>query len=306
MDLRPRRLPRCWAGTPPPASYRQALPPHAVRRTPYAGYHRRMCLIALAWQQHPRWPLAIAANRDEAHARPTAPAGLDPDAPSVYGGRDLVQGGGWLQVSTSGRLAAVTNVRNGLHTAAAPRSRGWLVRDFVRGTGPASVFAEAIGADADEYGPFNFLALDGSALAFASNQPRPAHAAVTPGLHAMSNGAFDAAWPKSTLATRALETWLASPLALEDSLAAPDALEPMFRALADTSVAPDEVLPDTGVGLELERALSPPFVRGEAYGTRCSTIVLAGHDGFVFAERRFGPGASLLGTSHAFVPRAVA
>src|SRR3546814_6824371 len=71
-----------------------------------------MCLIALAWRVHPRFPLALIANRDEAHARPTAAAGFDPDAPDVYGGRDLVQGGSWLQVSTRGRLAAVTNVRS--------------------------------------------------------------------------------------------------------------------------------------------------------------------------------------------------
>lgn len=305
MDLRPWQSPRCWAGTLSPSPLPRSSPTTApgIRD----GYHRRMCLIALAWRQHPRYPLVIAANRDEAHARPTASAGLDPEAPSVYGGRDLVQGGGWLQVSTAGRLAAVTNVRNGLRAEAAPRSRGWLVRDFARGTGTASAFTAALDDEGDGFGPFNFLAFDGTALAFASNQPRPMHAPVAPGLHAMSNGAFDAAWPKSTLAMRALETWLASPLALEeDPLSVPGALEPLFQALADTTVAPDDQLPDTGVGLELERSLSPPFVRGEAYGTRCSTLVLARRDGFVFAERRFGPDASLLGTSHAFVPRSMA
>ena len=261
-----------------------------------------MCLIALAWRRHPRYPLVIAANRDEAHARPSAPAGLDPEAPSVYGGRDLVRGGGWLQVSTTGRLAAVTNVRDGLGADDAPRSRGWLVRDFVRGDAAAPDFARARMDDGATFGPFNLLACDGETLAFASNR-QPVHARVAPGLHAMSNGAFDAAWPKSRLASRALDAWLASPLAMEDPLSVPDALEPLFEALADTAVAPDDDLPDTGVGPELERALSPPFVHGDAYGTRCSTVVLARRDGFVFAERRFGPGASLLGTSHAFVPR---
>src|SRR3546814_13729680 len=83
-----------------------------------------MCLIALAWRVHPRFPLALIANRDEAHARPTAAAGFDPGAPDVYGGRDLVQGGSWLQVSKRGRLAAVTNVRAGIADGAAQRSRG--------------------------------------------------------------------------------------------------------------------------------------------------------------------------------------
>ncbi|MGY0612288.1 NRDE family protein [Luteimonas sp. A501] len=262
-----------------------------------------MCLIALAWRQHPRYPLAIAANRDEAHARPTAAAGLDPGDPAVYGGRDLVQGGGWLQVSTSGRLAAVTNVRNGLQTEAAPRSRGWLVRDFVRGTAGAPEFTAGLDERADEFGPFNLLAFDGTRLAFASNRPAAAHALVEPGLHAMSNGPFDAAWPKSGLATHALASWLESGLSKLDPLSAPESLEPLFTALADTTLAPDDALPDTGIGLELERRLSPPFVSSDDYGTRCSTLVLVGEDGFVFAERRFGPRAIVLGSSLAFVPR---
>ena len=262
-----------------------------------------MCLIALAWRQHSRYRLAIAANRDEAHARPSAPAAIDPRAPWVYGGRDLVQDGSWLQVSTRGRLAAVTNVRNGAAVSVAARSRGWLVRDFVRGAQPASGFAAALGAAGGDYGPFNLLAWDGRDLAFASNAPAM-HAPVTPGLHAMSNGAFDAAWPKSALATRALEDWLAATPAQVDPLSRPATLEPLFAALADTTAARDEALPDTGVGLELERRLSPPFIRDPVYGTRCSTIVLATADGFLFAERRFGPSAAILGTSLAWIPLA--
>src|SRR5690606_4470963 len=117
------------------------------------------------------------------------------------------------------------------------------------------------------------------------------------------NGAFDAEWPKSMLATRALGTWLAS-AGPRNGPPGGDLLEPLFEALADTSIAPDRALPDTGIGLDLERTLSPPFIRGERYGTRCSALLLAGDDAFLFAERRFGPGGRRLGTSEAFVPRA--
>jgi len=253
-----------------------------------------MCLIALAWRAHRRYPLALIANRDESHARPAAPAGFDPDAGDVYGGRDLVQGGGWLQVSTRGRLAAVTNVRAGRTAEDAPRSRGWLVRDFVRGQVRAHEATAALQPLAQEYGRFNLLFWDGDALAFASNHSRPMQARVAPGLHAMSNGAFDAPWPKSGHATRALAAWLSS---RADDAGGIDeaALAPLFDALADTTAAPDDALPDTGVGLELERALSPPFVLGEGYGTRCSSVVLAGPDGILFAERRFGPNAQPTG-----------
>ena len=246
-----------------------------------------MCLIAIAWKHHPHYALALIANRDEFHARPTAPAGFDPDAPHVYGGRDLQAGGSWLQVSTRDRLAAVTNVRAGRNPETAPRSRGALVRDFVRGGTDAADFAAQLAPVAKEHGRYNLLAWDGEALVFATNHPEPESRPVPPGVHAMSNGAFDAPWPKSGHATRALRGWLDSPASTRDADA--EALEPLFSALADTQPAPDAALPDTGVGIEMERWLSPPFVRGERYGTRCSTVVLVEAQSIVFAERRFGP-----------------
>lgn len=261
-----------------------------------------MCLIALGWRAHPRWTLALIANRDEFHGRPTAAAGPDPDAPDVYGGRDLVQGGGWLQVSTRGRLAAVTNVRAGYAAEAAPRSRGALVRDFARGSEGAEASLQALAPIAGEFGRFNLLAWDGVALAFAGNHPRFATYPVEPGLHAMSNGAFDAPWPKSTRATRALSAWLASSAAEAETFD-PQGLAPLLGALADAQAAPDEALPDTGVGLELERALSPPFVRDPRYGTRCSSVVLVGEASILFAERRFGPDGAILGDSLVDLPR---
>lgn len=261
-----------------------------------------MCLIAAAWQHHPRYALAVIANRDELHARPSAAAGPDPGQPDVYGGRDLQAGGGWLQVSTRGRLAAVTNVRDGLPGAPAPHSRGALVREFVRGATAAADYAAALAPTAREYGRYNLLAWDGAALVFATNHPRADTHAVAPGVHAMSNGAFDATWPKSGHATRALAAWLAASTSSRD-IDSTAVLEPLFTALADTQPAPDAALPDTGVGIEMERWLSPPFVRGERYGTRCSTVVLVDADSIVFAERRFGHDALPLGDSFARLPR---
>lgn len=260
-----------------------------------------MCLIAFAWHTHHRYPLALIANRDELHLRPSTAAGFDPEAAVVYGGRDLVRGGSWLQVSTRGRLATVTNVRTGPKPEEGPRSRGWLVRDFVRGDGEALEFASALESTASEHGRFNLLLWDGAELVFASNHPHITYTAVSPGLHAMSNGAFDAPWPKSGHATRALDAWLASARYGTKEIDRA-ALTPLFEALADTTAAPDDLLPDTGVGLALERALSPPFVDGERYGTRCSSVVLMGHDHFVFAERRFGPQAVPAGESLVTLP----
>jgi uncharacterized protein with NRDE domain len=266
-----------------------------------------MCLIALAWQHHPRYRLALIANRDEVHSRPTAAAGADPDDPHVFGGRDLLQGGSWLQVSSQGRLAAVTNVRAGLNPETAPRSRGALVREFVRGTMSAADYLHGLSADAPQFGRFNLLLWDGDALMFGSNHPRFRMDAVTRGVHAMSNGDFDAPWPKSGLATRALSAWLESPASQQASAPLPprsnDAgLAMLLAAMADTTVAPDDALPDTGVGLELERMLSPPFVLGERYGTRCSSIVLIGENEIAFVERRYGPGGVPAGDTAVTLP----
>lgn len=251
-----------------------------------------MCLIAIAWKTRPDLPLALIANRDELHARPTAAASPDPDAPDVYGGRDLDRGGSWLQATSRRRLAAVTNVRAGRDAETAAHSRGWLVRDFVRGDRSAQAFADALAADAADYGRFNLLLWDGDALWFAGNHPGYDARPVTPGFHAMSNGAFDAPWPKSTSATRTLQQWIEAPQPAGDiDRDAGDAIEarlaPLFAGLRDTRTAPDAVLPDTGVGLALERRLSPPFIEDPVYGTRCSSVVLAGARDLLFAERRF-------------------
>src|SRR5690606_34381207 len=151
----------------------------------------------------------------------------------------------------------------------APRSRGWLVREFVRGRADAGDFTAALDGRSGDYGRFNLLVHDGAQLVCASNHPAYSAGPVSAGIHAMSNGAFDAPWPKGVFATRARQAWRPSPLS---DTAAPgaDTIEPLFTALRDTTRAPDRELADTGVGIELERLLSPPFVRDAAYGTRCS------------------------------------
>jgi uncharacterized protein with NRDE domain len=241
-----------------------------------------MCLIALAWQADPRFELVLVANRDEFHARPAAAAGPAPDDPAVFGGRDLVQGGSWLQVHAGGRLAAVTNVREGVAGEGAPRSRGALVHALVRA--PAAAWA-ALPAQAADYGRFNLLAWDGARLDYASNHPAWRRHAVAPGLHRLSNADFDADWPKAVHAQAALGEWLGG---REARRAVPD-VEALFAMMANTRVAADADLPDTGVGLELERRLSASFVLGREYGTRCTSVVLVEADVIRFHERRFGP-----------------
>ena len=249
-----------------------------------------MCLIALAWQASRRGPLVIAANRDEDYERPSAPLQAWSDAPEVVGGRDLLEGGSWMAVSRRGRLAAVTNVREPLGDAQF-RSRGHLVREFVRAAAGARSAASQVADAADAYRPFNLLLWDGRELAYATNRPRPSATVLPAGVHGISNGPLDAAWPKVRWLVESLQSWLAQ----ADDSAEPD-VAPLFAALASERRAPVEELPHTGVPPELESRLSAPFIRGERYGTRASTVMWLDHAGrATLIERGFGPGATPLG-----------
>jgi uncharacterized protein with NRDE domain len=258
-----------------------------------------MCLIALAWRAHPRYRLILAANRDEFHARPTLPLAHWDDAPGIVGGRDAQHGGSWLAMRGR-RLAAVTNVRHLPEQAG--RSRGELVADFVRSDADTTAALHALATADAQYRLFNLLAHDGDTLAFATNRVdedsahRIAMRTLTPGIHGVSNGALDAPWPKTeTLMTR-LEAWCSSSAAKPSAGTMPD-LEPLFAALADTVIAADARLPDTGIGLERERFLSPAFIAHATYGTRASTVVLIAEDHAQIVERRFGAEGAALGTT---------
>lgn len=249
-----------------------------------------MCLIALAWRVHPRYPLVLAANRDEFHQRPAVALAEWGDAPGVVGGRDSLHGGGWLALRGP-RLAAVTNVR--IRPERDGHSRGGLVADFVRGRVESEAALRALADRAAGYRPFNLVLHDGRELMLATNTPAFAMRALAAGVHGISNGGFDAAWPKTEGLTSRLDAWLRSPAA-GDGHEAPD-IAPLFDALAQSDIAPDDRLPDTGVGPELERFLSPAFIHGDTYGTRASTVVLIGEDHAEITECRFGPNGQPLG-----------
>jgi uncharacterized protein with NRDE domain len=240
-----------------------------------------MCLIALAWKVLPRFPLLLVANRDELHERPADPLQVWPQQPDLFGGRDALAGGSWLLLSRRRRMAAVTNVRAGALPAPALRSRGALVHDFVAGDASAGGFCRLLTDRAADYGRFNLLLWDGDELWLAGNHPAFRARPLGAGLHAVSNGDFDADWPKTRRLRAALANWIGlHPQASNE-------VEPLFAALADREPVQDAELPDTGVGLERERLLAPPFVLHPVYGTRCSSVLLVGDRSLLMLERRF-------------------
>ncbi|HST59123.1 MAG TPA: NRDE family protein [Longimicrobium sp.] len=245
-----------------------------------------MCLIAVAYEAHPTLRLVVAANRDEAYARPAAPADWWADAPDLLAGRDLREGGTWMGVTRAGRFAAVTNFRDpGFAQLANAPSRGALVADFLRGGTDAEAYARALAARMAAYNGFNLLVGDAGGLFYLSNRAEGVRR-LEPGVYGLSNHLLDTPWPKTVRARQAMVDALA---AVDGSA---DGWESgLWEMLGNRVVAADDELPDTGVGTEFERMLSPPFIRSDAYGTRASTVLTITTDGDVrLAERSITPG----------------
>jgi len=241
-----------------------------------------MCLILFAWRVHEKFPLILAANRDEFTERPSAPAAFWDDAPDILAGRDLKRGGTWFGITRTGRLAAVTNYRDPASLKQDAPSRGELVSDYLRGREKPEIYLRRIEPSATRYNGFSLLVGDFSELVYFSNRGEARR--LTPGIHGMSNHLLDTPWPKVERGKQAL-----GELLVKRKDPSPEAL---LELLASRSRPPDESLPDTGVGLEWERVLSPFFIESPAYGTRCSTVLLVDREGMVtFVERVFNGGS---------------
>jgi len=209
-----------------------------------------MCLILVAPRVHPDYPLIVAANRDEYHARPAGRAGFWKDRPDILAGRDLEAMGTWMGVSRAGRFGAVTNYRGG-RDANAAESRGALVTRFLEGSASAGDYVSDVARRGSAYSGFNLLADDGHELWWCSNRDS-APRRLEPGIYGLGNYLLDSpevAEPKAQLA-RSIEPG--------------PAIEPLFLLLAASKIVAAE------------------------YGTRCSTVLIIGCDGRLqFAERPF-------------------
>lgn len=237
-----------------------------------------MCLILIAHQLTEQMPLLVLANRDEFYARSTAAAEPWDECPELIAGRDLVSGGSWFGACGS-RWASVTNIREGIRSNHhSTRSRGWLVRDYLLGKDSPQDFLAGMTEPAAEYAGFNLLLGDGTELWYRANRGVPGRR-LEPGIYGLSNHLLDTPWPKVVRGKRAMHELLARPQLDRDSA---------FAILADTTRAADSELPNTGIPLEWERALSAAFITINDYGTRCSTLLLRSADNnHRFIERSF-------------------
>lgn len=224
-----------------------------------------MCVVALALNQHPDWPILLVGNRDEYHARASAPLHVWDDGSGIVAGRDLVGGGTWLGVvPAQQRMVVVTNARGERGPDPDKVSRGVLVRDLLTASGE---FAAPQPDQLELFNGFNLVALDGGSAQLLTNRPDAAICPLTPDVHALANEVVGRACDRSARMAAEMRAWLAGghdPAALLGALAKADA-----PAL---------------------------FLNHGVYGTRCSTLVAVARDGpGMMIERRFAAGGAPAG-----------
>ncbi len=241
-----------------------------------------MCLILLGIDASPDFPFILAANRDEFYVRPTRPMEFWPENSDLLAGKDLEAGGTWFGVSTRGRFAALTNYRDLSTIKSKGPSRGEIIPWLLDFPGLIPEYLRSLDKNALEYSGFNLLAGEACGPVYwYSNQDR-AVTKILPGIHGLSNRLLDTPWPKVTRGKEKLAAIIRD---------APMDNDAMFSMLSDTFRPDDDLLPDTGVGLEWERILSPLFIQSETYGTRSSTIMRINRTGEIkVMERTWGTG----------------
>lgn len=259
-----------------------------------------MCILLIAWKTDPEYPLIVAANRDEAYARPASPARWWPDAPRVLAGRDLKAGGTWMGVTRDGRFAALTNYwgneqaprrpasRTGSETA--PPSRGNLVGDFLTSDISTGKYRRRIARSGSAYEGFNLVFGNLEGLFYCSNRDEDGRGGcgtqpLPEGIHGISNALLNTPWPKVTEAKRILEEMIAERRVNAENLFA------LLNRCEQRELQQAGNLPD-----EERRKVSRASIRvfSPKFGTRASTVLLWRRDGLMSFEERtyYPPGTS--------------
>ncbi|HEV8515368.1 MAG TPA: NRDE family protein [Cyclobacteriaceae bacterium] len=241
-----------------------------------------MCLIFLSLNNHPNYKLIVAANRDEFYVRQTSPAEFWKEHPQIVGGRDLEAMkpdgtcGTWMAMNKNGRIAMVTNYRDLKNLKTVAPSRGYLVTDFLLSDESPKNYLKNVEKTKNNYNGFNLIVGDAEELFYLSNY-NDGIVKIENGFHGLSNHLLDTPWPKVKKGKEKMK-----PLFDERKIDS----KKILNALYDEKQAPDNQLPDTGVGLERERMLSSMFIKSPNYGSRCSTVVTVDQNNKVeFTER---------------------
>lgn len=238
-----------------------------------------MCLAIVAINRSADLPLVMIGNRDEFHNRPTAGLHWWDDHGGILAGRDLVAGGTWFGVSREGRFGLVTNFREPPGTSPA-KSRGQLLNDFFSSELTVNDFCQQI--DKSEFAGFNLIVGElGAETCYVSNRGEPAIRRLPSGIYAVSNAMLDTPWPKLVRVRSAITDWFDT---------TEHTLESLFLPLRDTAESASPDTPELDIPAPFNKALTAPFIIGENYGTRSTSVVtVTGDDNLTMVERRFDP-----------------
>lgn len=246
-----------------------------------------MCLILFAYKANPGYDLILAANRDEFYHRPASPMHFWEENPDILAGKDIKSGGTWMGINRDKRFAALTNYRDPAVYRNDAASRGEIITDYLGSQKGPNHFAEELKQQAARFNGFNLIWGDIRRIYSFSNRDGRIMP-VSPGLHGISNAFLNIPWPKVTLGKELLRDVLKKTINNKKSITSAD----LFSILENREMPPDRSLPDTGVGLETERMLSPIFIESANYGTRSSTIIIAKESGRAdIWERTFSKGS---------------
>jgi uncharacterized protein with NRDE domain len=237
-----------------------------------------MCIVVLSWQSIPNRPLVLLGNRDEFFSRDAAPLAIWSQS-SIIAGRDLQSGGTWLGMTATGRWAVITNYREKPQIPAEPVTRGALVTDYLNGDSEPLAFLQAV--DQSLYAGFNLIVGTLNDAAVLGNRGMPPQT-LSAGMHVLSNALLDTQWPKTN---RLLQGFQSLDLTANHETLIING----FALLNDVTQAPTDDLPHTGISIEMEKVLSSIRIDSPIYGTRVSSVLVLGDEGYTFAEKTLRP-----------------
>ena len=239
-----------------------------------------MCLINLAFRQHPSYPLILVANRDEFYARPTRMLQWwEDEHADLLAGKDLQEGGTWMGINKQGQFAALTNYRDLANINDKAPSRGHIVKRYLNGELPDEEMFRFLKTQGKLYNGFNIIYGTVAMLYYYSNVTDQVRN-LYPGIYGLSNALLDTPWPKLVNSKTQFTQTLSQATESSD----------FIPILQNPELAPDNLLPQTGVSFEWEKKLSAMFITSPDYGTRLTTFVRIDNNGNVtYREKGYVP-----------------
>ncbi|XQW85986.1 NRDE family protein [Thalassotalea piscium] len=237
-----------------------------------------MCILFVALNQHPNYPLIVCANRDEYHQRPTKRMHLWPEH-SLYAGKDLQAGGTWFGINETKQFAALTNYRLPTQFDSKKTSRGEIVINAL--TTNSEDFQHQLSLTSSQYNDFNLLYGDEKSL-YCFDSHTQKLTTLTTGTFSLCNGALNDLWPKMKRGKEKLKQLVSTHTKIKT--------DDLFTLMQDHKQTEESLLPNTGISKESERLLSSIFITSPDYGTRSTTILIKDQHGHcTLIERSYNP-----------------